>query len=373
MAKTRVLIIEDSLTVRRHLAEVLAADPELEVLAATGDGKSGIELCERLRPDVVTLDMVLPGMSGLEVTEYIMAYCPTPILIVSASINRGGLYRTYEALSAGAVDVPDKSKGKDPADSAWAARLVATVKLVARIKVITHPRLRLQSLGRARRGPRPTTLEALSPAGKSILPHGHGGPPEIIVIGTSTGGPRALLDILSPLPHSFPLPFLVVIHLGGPFGHGFAEWLATQTSVPVRFAENGEPFPRPGKALILLAPPNRHLVVRGGRLHLTSDPERHSCRPSVDALFESIADECREGVIACLLTGMGRDGAAGLLRIRQRGGHTIAQDEASSVVFGMPREAILLGAATRVLPLAEIGPALTELARPLVEQARSLP
>jgi two-component system, chemotaxis family, protein-glutamate methylesterase/glutaminase len=372
MAKTRVLIIEDSLTVRRQLAEVIAADPELEMLAATGDGRSGIELCQRLRPDVITLDLLLPGMSGLEVTEYIMAYFPTPILIVSAAVNRGELHRTFEALAAGAVDVLDKSNGKDFADSSWAVRLRATVKLVARIKVITHPRLRLRSLGRTRRGPISLPPAPL-PARDSGVWRSANGTPEIIVIGTSTGGPRALLDILAPLPQSFPLPFLVVIHLGGTFGGGFAEWLAAQTSVPVRFAEDGEPLPRPGKALILLAPPDRHLIVRRGRLHLTTDPERHSCRPSVDALFESIADECRAGVIACLLTGMGRDGAAGLLRIRERGGHTIAQDEASSVVFGMPREGILLGAAARVLPLAEIGPFLTEIARPLAARARSSP
>jgi two-component system, chemotaxis family, protein-glutamate methylesterase/glutaminase len=141
MRTVRVVVIEDSLTVRRRLVDVLSNDPEIVVLGEAEDGKTGIEQCVRLRPDVVTLDMVLPGLSGLAVTEYIMAYCPTPILIVSASVNRGELYRTYEALAAGAVDVLDKGGG-DPQDTAWEKRLVDAVKLVSRIKVITHPRLR---------------------------------------------------------------------------------------------------------------------------------------------------------------------------------------------------------------------------------------
>jgi two-component system chemotaxis response regulator CheB len=151
------------------------------------------------------------------------------------------------------------------------------------------------------------------------------------------------------------LPVFIVMHIGQPFGAAFAEWLDVQTAHRVGYARDGARVP---SGQVVMAPPDRHLVVRGGRLWLTADPERHSCRPSVDALFESLASEYGPAVIAALLTGMGRDGAAGLLKIRQAGGLTIAQDEASSVVYGMPREAVLVGAAEQVLSLGEIGPAL---------------
>ena len=147
MAKIRVLVVEDSLTVRKRLCEVLAADPEIEVVGDAGDGKRAIELCRSLRPDVVTLDMMLPVMSGLAATEYIMAHCPTPILIVSSSTNRGEGFKTYEALAAGAVDVLEKPRG-DESDGEWERRFIATVKLVSRIKVITHLRAKLGALGR---------------------------------------------------------------------------------------------------------------------------------------------------------------------------------------------------------------------------------
>jgi chemotaxis response regulator CheB len=148
MAKTRVLVVEDSLTVRKRMLEVLATDPDIEIVGEAGDGKRGIELCQHLRPDVVTLDMMLPVMSGLAATEFIMAYCPTPILIVSASTNRGELFKTYEALAAGALDVLDKPLGNE-LDDAWEQKLVSTVKLIARIKVITHPRARLGPMGQS--------------------------------------------------------------------------------------------------------------------------------------------------------------------------------------------------------------------------------
>jgi two-component system, chemotaxis family, protein-glutamate methylesterase/glutaminase len=371
MRTIRVLVIEDSLTVRRRLVEVLSTDPEIVVVGEADDGKTGIEQCLRLRPDVVTLDMVLPGLSGLAVTEYIMAYCPTPILIVSASVNRGELHRTYEALAAGAVDVLDKSGGGDPG-AAWEKRLVDAVKLVSRIKVITHLRLRLGALGRPRApkvpaGASPAPVSATpAPAPRDDVanPHQASGVTDLVVIGASTGGPRALLEIFGRLPATFPLPILLVIHIGEPFGYAFAEWLNGQSPIPARFAEDGEMLPAWGHPQILLAPPDRHLVVRHGRLRLTSDPQRHSCRPSVDALFESVAAEMGPRVLACLLTGMGRDGAAGLLRVRQSGGCTIAQNEDSSVVFGMPREAILLGAAEKVLAPFEMVDILLKAAQP---------
>jgi two-component system chemotaxis response regulator CheB len=346
-AKTRVLVVEDSLTVRRYLCTLLAADPQIELAGEAADGKMATELCRRLRPDIVTLDMTLPVMSGLAATEYIMAHCPTPILVVSSSFNRGEVFRTYDALAAGAVDVLEKPTGSEP-EGAWQRTFLAKVKLIARVPVITHPRGRLAGPWRDATPPPAAALPKRQPA--------------VIAIGASTGGPAAIVEVLRGMPTAIRQPILFVLHIAEPFGDGFAQWLDGQSSLRVAFAADGDPVAAGGGGRVVMAPPGRHLIVCDGRLQLTRDPERHSCRPSVDVLFESAAREYGGQAAAALLTGMGRDGAAGLLAIRQAGGATIAQDEASSVVYGMPREAAVLGAAERILPLKEIGPALGMLA-----------
>jgi two-component system chemotaxis response regulator CheB len=351
----RVLVAEDSLTVRKRLVEVLAHDPELQVVGEAIDGKQAIELCQRLRPDVVTLDMMMPVMTGVAAAEYIMAYCPTPILIVSASTNRGELFRTYDALAAGALDVLDKPTGGEP-DGEWEARLRATVKLVSRIKVITHPKAKLSLAA-------PPGVPAAWPARAADRPG------RLVAIGGSTGAPGAVVDILRALPPEFSAPILLVIHINEPFGAAFAEWLDGQSRLRVRYARDGEPLVL-GEPRVLMAPPGRHLVLRGGALRLVAGPERHSCLPSVDVLFESLGPELGADVVGCLLTGMGRDGAEGLAAIRRAGGATIAQDEATSAVFGMPREAILLGAAEQVLPLPQIAAALAVATRARGQGAR---
>jgi two-component system, chemotaxis family, protein-glutamate methylesterase/glutaminase len=352
MPKIRVLVVEDSITMRRYLCDVLSADPAIDVVAEAADGKEAISRCQSLRPDLVTMDMMLPVMTGLSATEYIMAHCPTPILIVSSSTNRRELFKTYEALAAGAVDVLEKPLGNET-DGAWEQRFRSAVKLVARIRVVTHVRARLGTLGR--RGPAapPMPVADRAPSNK---------PYEVVAIGASTGGPGAVLDILRTLSPGFPLPILLVLHLSEVFATALAEWLDSQTAIRVSYAQEGDLVAaRAGR--VTIAPPDCHLEVRHGRLHLSSEPPRHSCRPSVDVLFESVARDCGAAAIACLLTGMGRDGAAGMLEIRRAGGVTIAQDEESSIVYGMPREAMRLGAATRELGLAEIGAVLTDLAR----------
>jgi len=350
MAKIRVLVVEDSLTVRKRLCETLERDSDIEVIGEAEDGKRAIELCRECRPDVVTMDMMLPLMTGLAATEYIMAHCPTPILICSASVNRGELFKTYDALAAGAVDVLDKPRGDDR-DELWDRRFIETVKLVSRIRVITHLRGRFGALGRPAAGP-----PQAAPARRGARPQCR-----LIAIGASTGGPGAIVEILRALPIDFQAPVLFVIHINEPFGTAFAEWLDGQTERRVSYAVDGEPLASVA-GRVVMAPPDRHLHVRNGRLWLSSEAERNSCRPSVDVLFESLARDCASSVAACLLTGMGRDGAAGLLEIRRMGGATIAQDQATSVVYGMPYEAARIGAAERVLPLGEIGPALAALA-----------
>lgn len=349
MERVRTLVVEDSQTVRRRLCEVLAADPAIEVVGEAEDGRAAIERCAALRPDVITLDMMLPVMTGLAATEYIMAHFPTPILIVSSSINRGELFRTYDALAAGALDVLEKPRG-DERDGAWERRFVATVKLVARIKVIRHPRARLETLRDRHTAPATSTVERAAAR-------------RLVALGASTGGPAALLEILRALPAPFPLPVLLVLHIGEPFGSAFADWLDSQTQHRVSCARDGEPLANV-RERVVMAPPDRHLCLAGGRLRLNQEPERHSCRPSVDVLFESVARECGSSAAACLLTGMGRDGARGLQAVRAAGGLTIAQDEATSVVYGMPREAVLLDPRHRVLPLGEIGAALASFAAP---------
>jgi two-component system, chemotaxis family, protein-glutamate methylesterase/glutaminase len=347
MHRKRVLLVEDSATVRGRLREVLQSDPEIELVGEAADGKRAIELCRELRPDVVTMDMMLPVMTGLAATEFIMAHFPTPILIVSASVNRGELFKTYEALAAGAVDVLEKPRGDEP-DGSWERKYLQTLKLVSRIRVITHPRARLRPLEMAAADPR-ATLSTVPPPACTL-----------VAIGASTGGPGAIVDILRALPTSFQLPVLLVLHISEPFGVAFADWLDTQANRRVAYPREGELLSS-AVGRVVMAPPGRHMLLQGGRFRLSDAPERHSCRPSVDVLFESLARDQGSAVTACLLTGMGRDGASGLLALRQAGALTIAQDEATCVVYGMPREAVLLNAVSRVLPLGEIAPALARL------------
>lgn len=353
MRPLRVLVVEDSATVRAHLIATLRADPGCEVVGQAADGDSAVRLCESLRPDVMTLDMVLSGeKNGVAVTERVMAYCPTPILIVSSSFNRGDVVRTIEALAAGAVEVIEKPSGREP-EGTWERAFLQAVKLAARIKVIHHLRLRLRERGAQQESP-----------GSRVAPERlRGRPRELIAIGASTGGPAAVIEILRHAPRT---PVLLVIHIGTAFASGLGEWLSHAQPLKVVRVVDGQPLPKPGCAEVLVAPPDRHLLVenngRGGlRLRLGDGPERNSCRPSIDVLFESVAEQLGPRAVGCLLTGMGRDGAEGLLRMRERGAATIAQDESSCVVFGMPREAARIGAAERVLRLADIGPELISL------------
>jgi two-component system chemotaxis response regulator CheB len=353
MAAIRVLVADDSITVRKRLIQVLSADAALEVVAEAKDGRSAVAMCERLRPDVMTMDVMMPEMDGVSATEYIMAHCPTPILVVSSSSHRGQILQTFDALAAGAIDVLDKPAGIE-AMGVWELELVGAVKMASRIK----PIMRAPVAGRAR-GLKPAASAA--DADSSSSPN-HGDA-LIVAIGASTGGPSAIAKILSQIRPDFPLTILLVLHVAPEFAEGLVHWIANLSKIPVRVAVDGEQLPRPGRGQVIMAPPDRHLVVSKGCLRVTMTAERHSCRPSVDVLFESLARECGARAIAGLLTGMGKDGALGLLAIRRSGGQTMAQDEASSTVFGMPREAIALQAAQVVVPLAEVAATLLRMAR----------
>jgi two-component system chemotaxis response regulator CheB len=346
MTRRRVFVVEDSMTVRRHLCEIVSSDPDLELAGEAEDGKRAIELCKELRPDVVSLDMMLPVMNGVSVTEYIMAYTPTPILIVSASTNRAELFKTYDALAAGAVDVLEKPRG-DEFDIDWERKFTAALKLVSKIKVITHPRARLGIP--AHLAPAQSLIRPAATRQRQF---------RVVAIGASTGGPAAIVEILRTLPQ-VSVPVLIVMHIDEPFSAAFAEWLDGQTKHRVAYARNGERLESLA-GRVVMAPPASHLELADGNLRLTGNPMRHSCRPSIDVLFESVARECGPAALGCLLTGMGRDGAAGLLAIRQAGGLTIAQDEGTSVIYGMPREAAQLDAAEHILPVTHIGPAISQ-------------
>lgn len=337
MSALRILIVEDSVTVRRRLADAFSGDPSFTVVGEAGDGQRAFELCQRLRPDVVTMDLMLPGMNGVEATRRIMTHCPTPIVVFSGMENRTmGLY-LLDALTAGAVDAVEKPTRF--VSTEWAEELLTRVKLAAR-------------------GPSAKIPEHLKP--EAPWPQS---PPRLVAIGASTGGPAAVRTIVQQIPADFPLPILLVMHLSEKFEASMVDWLSKSTSFPVRHAVDGELLPMVGRPVLLMARANRHLALRDGRLWLTNAPERHSSRPSVDVLFESVAKEMGSRTIACLLTGMGRDGAEGLLALRRAGAMTLAQDESSSVVFGMPQEAIRLGAVRHVLELKDIAPWLDGFAR----------
>ncbi|WP_224247593.1 chemotaxis-specific protein-glutamate methyltransferase CheB [Hyalangium gracile] len=337
MSALRILIVEDSVMVRRRLADAFAADPSFTVVGEAGDGERAFELCQRLRPDVVTMDLMLPGMNGVETTRRIMAHCPTPIVVFSGLENRTmGLY-LLDALTAGAVDAVEKPTRF--ISSEWAEELLTRVKQAAR------------------------TPAALVPEHLRPEPAWPRFAPRVAVIGASTGGPAAMRSIIQALPADFPLPILLVMHLSEKFETSMVDWLGKSATFPVRHAVDGELLPPVGRPVLLMARANRHLAMRDGRLWLTNAPERHSSRPSVDVLFESVAKEVGTRAIGCLLTGMGRDGAEGMLALRRAGAMTLAQDETSSVVFGMPLEAIRLGAVRHVLALKDIPSWLDGFAR----------
>ncbi|MBI2461066.1 MAG: chemotaxis-specific protein-glutamate methyltransferase CheB [Candidatus Rokubacteria bacterium] len=332
---TRVLVADDSATVREYLAYLLGEDPALEVVGTARDGLEAVEQAQRLRPDIIVMDVHMPRMNGFEATRQVMERIPTPIVIVSASISREEVALTFEALKAGALTVVDKPGGPDhPKHAESARRLVETVKLMAEVKVVRRwPR------GERPAPPAPPAVKA----DRKI---------RLIAIGASTGGPQVVAEILRGLPREFGAPILVVQHIAPGFTEGLVEWLGQGTPLAVRLAEAGEPV-RPGT--VYVARNGVQMGITGdGRIRLTKEPAEDGFCPSASYLFQSVAQAYGRAAVGILLTGMGRDGARGLLRLREAGGLTIAQDEESSVIFGMPGEAVRLGAAEHVLSPEQI-------------------
>ncbi|MGQ9547658.1 MAG: chemotaxis-specific protein-glutamate methyltransferase CheB [Roseiflexus sp.] len=367
----RVVVVDDSAMMRRFITDMLQRDPAIRVVGAASNGREAIEMVQQLRPDVVTMDVRMPVMDGVATTEHLMAYCPTPILVLTASLAGYDVDITFKMLGAGALEVVEKPRSDNPQMFEHAARdLIRRVKILSRVRVVTHLRGRRRALNNGSSS-QPSSLnhQALPPA---VQPHPAITPASlpvsvnasdvslcpVVVIGASTGGPRIIHQIIAGLPRSFPAAVLIVQHIAEGFSEGMAEWLASAGTLPVRIAQEGSPV-RSGEALI--APDRRNMLVTSqGTIHLSDAPLLMQ-RPSIDITMQAIADVYGSRAIGVLLTGMGRDGAYGMLSLYRRNAYTIAQDEASCAIFGMPRAAIHLGGVREVLPPSAIAPRLVEL------------
>jgi two-component system chemotaxis response regulator CheB len=332
----RVLVADDSELFRELLARVVVAEPGFEVVAVAADGNEAAAQARRLKPDVITMDLNMPDADGFSGIARIMADTPTPILVLTANREEAVGFR---ALSLGALDILEKPAASTDLDD-YGRLLRSRLRLLAGVKVIRHVRGLRE---RAASAPRRRASRA-----------------ELVVIGASLGGPRALAALLRGLPPAFPVPIAIVQHIADGFTEGLAAWLASETRVDVHEGQDGEPL-APGR--VVLAPTGRHLLVGDGYVRLSDAPPVDTFRPSVTPLFLSAARAYGSRACGVILTGMGRDGADGLRAIRDAGGTTLAQDESTSAVFGMPRAAIELGAVERVLPLDEIARTLVEVVR----------
>lgn len=343
----RIVIADDSAVARRLLRAHVEASGEIEVIGEARNGRQAVELAERLRPDLITMDLDMPVMNGLDAIAEIMAARAVPILVVTQASDAAS---ACEAVRRGALEVtakPDYSADQ-------VALLVARIRLLAGVTMITRRRV------------------AGGAGGSEAVPWGRpdaapgagarhsGAGPRVIAIAASTGGPQALAGILPRLGADFPCPILIAQHISDGFAAGMAEWLASLCALPVRLVEGGEPI-EPG--VIWLSPSEAHLVATGAhRLALRRREADDVYRPSCDVLLDSVARAFGDRSVGLVLTGMGRDGVAGLGAIRRAGGTTLAQDEASSVIFGMNRRAIEAGVVQHVLPLDEVANALLRLA-----------
>lgn len=343
-----VLVVEDSPTARVLLVGILQCDPNINVIGTASNGKEALEFLKRKKPDIVTMDVKMPVMDGLEATKIIMETNPLPIVLVSASASKDEVNLTFLAMEAGALAFVGKPRGvTHPDHRKMADNLVRTVKAMSEVKVVRRrPRLR-----------RPIVAPEAPPMTK---PAGVSQEIQLVAVGTSTGGPPALQSILSRLLEGFPAPVLIVQHISKDFIQGLTDWLQLTCKLPVHIATHNELL-LPGH--VYIAPDDYHMgVAFGNRLALSQDPpENGDLRPAVSYLFRSVARVFGSNAAGVLLTGMGKDGAIELKEIRDRGSLTIVQDKESSTVHGMPGEAIKLDAAKFVLPPNDIAVMLTNI------------
>jgi two-component system chemotaxis response regulator CheB len=340
----RVVVAEDSLTVRELLVEILESDPEIRVVGRAKNGAEAVELAARLKPDLITMDVHMPVMDGFEATKEIMVQAPRPIIIVSSSASQEDVELSFNAMRAGALMVV--AKPDNPQSALFDGRreqFLAMAKAMSQVKVVRRWAPRTQVV---------TPPVALRRAPGARL--------RLVAIAASTGGPAALQRILADLPGDFPAPILVVQHIAAGFVEGLAGWLGASCNLRVKVAEHGEPLL---KRSVFLAPDDRHLgVTADARVIVADAPPVNGFRPSGTYLFASAARAYGAAVAAVILTGMGSDGVEGLKAVKAAGSQVLAQDEATSVVYGMPREAVASGVVDAVLPVDGVAARLVELA-----------
>lgn len=336
----RVLIVDDVQSARNLLAEILATDPQFQVVGEVGDGLEAVAAALELRPDLVTMDIRLPGIDGFQAVERILAELPVPIVMITASMGNQE-EKLFRAITSGALDVLDKHDLY-----LWRTRPEIRNSFLRRLRTLASTRVKI-GLGRI------TSEPELLPTVDRIQ-RGPGEPPMVVAIAASTGGPTALVKVFRRIPNQINAAFLVVQHMGSGFLEGLVRWLDEALELKVKKAQEGELLEA---GVVLVAPGDHHMMVTDvGTVRLNRSLPINGHRPSAELLFNSVASHYGSRGAGVILTGMGSDGAAGLKSLRACGGHTIAQDEQTSIIFGMPRAAIELDAAEMVLPLDEIGP-----------------
>jgi two-component system chemotaxis response regulator CheB len=336
----KVLLADDSPLVRAVLLDIFHDTPDVTVVGEATNGREAVEMTTALRPHLVVMDIMMPVMDGLEAIEEIMANCATPILVLTATLEDKEVNYAFQAIKKGALDVMAKPSGGAIAPGGeFPEALREKVRLLSKIRVIHHLRRRPKI--------EPVIRQWETDVNRNIL-----------AIGASTGGPKAVMSIIKTLPHDFPAAVFVVQHIASGFAKGFAQWLDRESRIKVRLAKEGDLFE---KGEVLVAPNDSHMVVERGKVRLIDTDPVNCCKPSVDVFFRSLAAEHGKNIVAVLLTGMGRDGAEGLKAIRARGGLTLAQDEESSAVFGMPKAAISIAAVDEVVALGKFPAVISRL------------
>lgn len=338
METIRVLIVEDSPLVAQVIETVLEEDLEIEVVGIARNGKEAVDLALRVKPDIITMDIVMPVMDGVEATKQIMSYSPTPILILSSSVFEKKMDFVFKAMAYGALDVMDKKAFELGAGVEFGAKFefVSKIKFLSKIKVVTHPMAKMEKLSRDYR---------------EKAQHGKG-EDKIVGIVASVGGTEAIKTILQRLPGGFASPILIVQHITPGFVEGFVDWLGKSVSLKVKLAGDGEAVK---SGCVYVAPDGVHMEVsRDGKIVLGKKDKATKYVPSGTVLLESLAEAYGDRTIGVILTGMGDDGVDGIEKIYKKGGYTIAQDEKSCVVYGMPKVAVEKRVVNEVVALDEI-------------------
>lgn len=346
----RVLLVDDSPLARVVLKKMVDASDGMEVVGLAVNGLEALEMIPKLQPDVVCTDLHMPKMDGFELTRAIMSRHPLPILVVSVSVHQeANDQNIFELLEAGAVDVfPKPRGGLESAGDRLVKELALKIKVLSGVVPIRRHKGSGQSKAKEANVSSVSSLSNVSNVSQKVL-----------VIGASTGGPQAVMTILSALPAQFPIPILCIQHISHGFLDEMISWLDGHTSLKVMVAKSGEK-PKPG--YVYFPQEDTHLIIdSAGYFGVDSGSDKDAHRPAVDVTFYSVARHYKESVIAVLLTGMGRDGADGMLSIFNSGGTTIVQDEASCVVFGMPGQAIKLGAVRKIVAISDMAPLLCRL------------